>query len=194
MPPAVRSGAMTRTTDRGSNWPAASPSRSVSTTCSSCSPSRLATTTGGAPSPGASSSLPRASGGLAGAVSTATFGARRTSATASARGRPWAETTSASSQLSPAAAQARATDDGAGWIRTASRPSSVDQDPRHAEEARVARRQHADAPALGVPAAMTSMTSVERTDQLDLLARAAPVVGPTAGRACPTAGGPNQAR
>ena len=118
------SEAMSSTTDIGSNCPSASPSRSVWVINWSDSPMRLATTTCRGPQPWASSSLPSASGGFAGAVSTATFGDWMARSAASASGRPWAETTSASSHVRPAAAQASDTDDGAGrtW-----RPSGVNR-------------------------------------------------------------------
>jgi hypothetical protein len=58
-----------------------------------------------------------------------------------------------------------------------------DQDPRQAEEARVARRQHADAPTLGVPPADGLDDVGERTDQLDLPVFRAREPGQVTGRA-----------
>jgi hypothetical protein len=59
-------------------------------------------------------------------VSTATFGWGSAWATAAANGRPWAETTTASSQCSPARAKATAGDDGAGWISSPSAPKRAE--------------------------------------------------------------------
>src|SRR5581483_5009943 len=107
-------GASSTTTASGGKVPAASPARSVVVTTSPAWPSSAQTVTRRGPQPASRRARPRASGGWSGAVRTAAFGWGRTASTAAGRGRPWADTTTASSQCSPARAKATATDDGAG--------------------------------------------------------------------------------
>ncbi len=170
-PPAAPSGAMTSTTDRGSNWPAASPSRSVSTTCSSCSPSRLATTT----LPG-----PRAPGqqllaqGLRGVGRRRHHGHLRRPqdvgdgvAEGPAVGRDDLGVVPAHAGGGPGEGDRRRGREDPHRVAV----QLVDQDPRQAEEARVTRRQDADAPSFGVPATDDVDDVGERTDQLDAAPR-----------------------
>ena len=77
-------------------------------------PIRLHTAMLRGPQPASSRARPKASGGWSGLTRTATLGWAATAATAGPSGRPWADTTMASSQLAPMRAKASATDDGAG--------------------------------------------------------------------------------
>ena len=112
-------------------------------TDSSGCPSRLHTATTSTAARAATKASPTASGGESGEVSTATFRATRMAPMASAKGRPWAEITVASSQGSPIRAKASDTDEGAGRTTRFLRSMTRKQGAHDAEEPGIAGGQYA---------------------------------------------------
>src|SRR5438105_7514342 len=119
---ATPSSASRTTTDSGSQSPWASPARSVRVTSSSWPPRREQTATAVCRAPWSRRARPMDCGGASGLTSTAALPAAAAASAASSMGRPWADTTTASSHGMPRRANARETDEGAGWTSRRSGP------------------------------------------------------------------------